>query len=153
MKSKKVIVLFGTICLMICGLVHAQHAGVVKTLRGEAQIIRSGQAVKLELGDRVYIADQLATDANGSLGILFRDDTRLGAGPDTRFSIDSYQFENASQAGHARLSVDNGTLALVGGKLVLGNPDAIKVYTPDAVLSVPCSHLSVKVDLPNKDAP
>ena len=87
------------------------------------------------------------------MGILFSDDTRLGAGPNTLFSIDVYQFDNVTQRGLADLSVENGTLALVGGKLTAKNLDAIKVHTPTTMLAASCSTLSVKVNQLIKEAP
>jgi hypothetical protein len=84
---------------------------------------------------------------------LFNDNTRIGAGPNTRFSIDSYHFDNQSQQGQADLSIVNGTLALVGGQLTAKRLDAVKVHTPTTTLTVSCSTLSVKVEPLTKEAP
>lgn len=85
--------------------------------------------------------------------VLFNDDTRIGAGPSTHFSIDAYQFDGKTQLGNADLFVENGTLALIGGKLTAKNHDAVKVHIPTSMLTASCSILSVKVDPLTKEAP
>lgn len=132
---------------------YAQTVGIVKTLSGNVQIMRAGATVNVVLGDKLFKADKLQTESNSSVGILFNDDTRVGAGPNTAFSIDSYHFDIKSQQGQADISITNGTLALVGGKLTANNLDAIKVHTPTSTLAATCSTLSVKVDPIFKEVP
>ncbi|WP_292413833.1 MULTISPECIES: iron dicitrate transport regulator FecR [unclassified Methylophaga] len=153
MLSKKIALTLFSCSLLFSSALHAQSVGVVKTLVGNVQLIRAGEPVKVVLGDEIHIADKLQTDSDSSVGILFSDDTRLGAGPNTLFSIDVYQFDNVTQRGLADLSVENGTLALVGGKLTAKNLDAIKVHTPTTMLAASCSTLSVKVNQLIKEAP
>lgn len=153
MTSKKIVLTFFSGTLLFISTAQAQGVGVVKTLLGDVQVIRAGELIKVGLGDHVYIADMLKTEKNSSVGILFEDDTRIGAGPNTTLSIDNYQFDSKSQLGQADLSVENGTLALIGGKLAAKNPDAVKVHTPTSMLTVPCSTLSIKVDTLIKEAP
>lgn len=147
MLSSKKIVLVPLLCaLMPFSTVQAQTVGVVKTLLGNVHLVRAGELIQVGLGDMVYIADKLQTEKNSSVGILFNDNTRIGAGPNTTFSIDKYQFDSKTQQGQADLSVENGTLAVIGGKLTSKNLDAVKVYTPTSMLTASCSTLSVKVD-------
>jgi len=153
MLSKKIVLILFSWSLLFSSALHAQSIGVVKTLLGSVQLIRSGEPVKVALGDAIHIADKLQTDNDSTVGILFNDDTRIGAGPNTRFSIDGYQFDSKTRLGLADLSVENGTLALIGGKLTAKNPDAVKVHTPNSMLTASCSTLSVKVDQLNKEAP
>lgn len=153
MSSKKTVFALFACTLMFASTGHAQSVGVVKTLLGSVQLIRAGEFVKVGLGDEVFIADELKTESNSSVGILFNDNTRIGAGPNTDFSIDSYHFDSKSQQGQADLSIENGTLALVGGKLAAKNLEAVKVHTPTSTLTATCSTLSVKVDPYFKEVP
>lgn len=153
MSYKKIVLTIFPVTLLFASTLQAQTVGVVKTLLGDVQVIRAGELVKIGLGDVVHSADKLQTETNSSIGILFNDDTRIGAGPNTRFSIDNYQYDSQSQLGQANLSIENGTLALIGGKLTVKNPDAVKVHTPTSMLTVSCSTLSIKVDPLTKEAP
>jgi|TARA_R110000787_G_scaffold13751_5_gene42844 hypothetical protein len=153
MVPKKIVLALLSFTLLFSSTGYAQSVGVVKTLLGDVQLIRAGEFIKVGLGDEVFIDDALHTDNNSSVGILFNDNTRIGAGPNTRFSIDSYHFDNQSQQGQADLSIVNGTLALVGGQLTAKRLDAVKVHTPTTTLTASCSTLSVKVDPLTKEAP
>ncbi|MDO8825842.1 FecR domain-containing protein [Methylophaga sp.] len=150
---KKLVLALFPLAMLFPTAIFAQNAGVVKTMLGNVQLDRAGELINLALGDEVYIADKLQTQNNSSVGILFSDDTRIGAGPDTSFSIDDYQYDSKTQLGRADLSVKNGTLAVVGGKLAAKDPQSVKVHTPTSTLTATCSTLSVKVDPLIKEAP
>ncbi|AFJ03175.1 conserved hypothetical secreted protein [Methylophaga frappieri] len=124
----------------------AQSVAVIKTMSGDVTVLRNGDIVKASLGDELFLYDQLSTSANSTVGLLFHDDTRIGAGPDSRFSIDAYQYDSDSHAGKADLGIQKGTMALVGGKLAMQDPQAVRIKTPTDILTVPCEQLSVNVD-------
>ncbi|ODN65627.1 MULTISPECIES: FecR family protein [Methylophaga] len=154
MMSKKIVLALFPLSLLFPTAIFAQSVGVVKTMLGKVQLLRAeGELINLALGDEVFIADKLQTKQNSSVGILFSDDTRIGAGPDTSFSIDDYQFDSKTQLGRADLSLKNGTLAVVGGKLAAKDSQSVKVHTPTSTLTATCSTLSVKVDPLTKEAP
>lgn len=154
MTFKKIVLALLPLSLLFPSAIYAQSVGVVKTMLGNVQLLRAGgDPINLALGDHVFIADKLQTQNNSSVGILFSDDTRIGAGPDTSFSIDDYQFDSKTQLGLADLSLNNGTLAVVGGKLTAKDSQSVKVHTPTSTLTATCSTLSVKVDQLTKEAP
>lgn len=132
--------------LVISPSAHAEKVGVIKTLVGEVIFVREGSYVPVALGDAVLVKDRLLTKQNSSVGILFEDDTRLGAGANSDFSVVSYDFNINSHQGLADFIVKAGTVALVAGKLSVLRNDAVKVTTPTETLQVTCSILSVKVE-------
>lgn len=132
--------------LVISPSAHAEKVGVIKTLVGEVIFVREGSYVPVALGDAVFVKDRLLTKQNSSVGILFEDDTRLGAGANSDFSVVSYDFNINSHQGLADFIVKAGTVALVAGKLSVLRNDAVKVTTPTETLQVTCSILSVKVE-------
>ena len=151
---KKIVIALFPLSLLFSTTTFAQSVGVVKTMLGKVQLLRAGaEPINLALGDQVFIADKLQTQNNSSVGILFSDDTRIGAGPDTSFSIDDYEFDSKTQLGRADLFVNNGTLAVVGGKLTAKDSQSVKVHTPTSTLTATCSTLSVKVDPLTKEVP
>ena len=68
-------------------------AGSVKTLKGEAVILRNGQEIPAELGSRVYAQDVLRTSKGGSLGIILRDDTTVSLGPSSELAMKEFAFK------------------------------------------------------------
>lgn len=132
--------------LVISPSAYAEKVGVIKTLVGEVIFVRGDSYVLVALGDAVLEKDRLLTKQNSSVGILFEDDTRLGAGANSDFSVVKYRFNIHSHQGLADFNVKAGTVAMVAGKLSALKSDAVKVTTPTETLQVTCSMLSVKVE-------
>jgi hypothetical protein len=114
----------------------AQEAGHVKVSRGTVQIERAGQKVPASVGAAVQAGDVVTTGADGSVGITFLDNSLLSAGPNSVLAIDRFAFDTTTHQGAFESSLKKGTLAVVSGKLAKQSPDAMKVKTPAAVLSV-----------------
>ena len=114
----------------------AQEAGHVKVTRGTVQIERAGQKVPASVGVPVQTGDVVTTGADGSVGITFLDNSLLSAGPNSVLAIDRFAFDTTTHQGAFESSLKKGTLAVVSGKLAKQSPDAMKVKTPAAVLSV-----------------
>ncbi|TCK08319.1 FecR family protein [Marinobacterium mangrovicola] len=123
----------------------AEPVATIKTLSGDVTLIRDGESLSAALGQRVHEADRIITSANGSIGLLFDDDTRVAAGPDSTLSLADFSFDDISHDGNLDVEVDNGTLSMIAGKLVENRPGAVKVRTPAAILAVRGTEFSVKV--------
>ncbi len=134
-------------CLLMSGSVMAESSlGVVKTLKGEVSVLRGSEVIPATLGEELFAADTLKTAANGSVGILLHDDTRLSLGPDSTMSLDQFSFDPKSHDGQASVSINQGTLSVISGKLTERRPGALEVKTPAAILAVRGTEFSVKVD-------
>ncbi|SEG27587.1 FecR family protein [Marinobacterium lutimaris] len=123
----------------------AEPIATIKTLSGDVTLIRDGETLSAKLGERVHEADRIITGDNGSIGLLFDDDTRVGAGPRSTLSLADFSYDANSQDGNLDVEVDNGTLSMIAGKLVENRPGAVKVRTPAAILAVRGTEFSVKV--------
>lgn len=123
----------------------AEPIATIKTLNGDVSVVRDGQTLSAKLGERVHEADQIVTSSNGSIGLLFDDDTRLSAGPGSTLSLSDFSFDDSSHDGNLDVQVNNGTLSMIAGKLVEKRPGAVKVRTPAAILAVRGTEFSVKV--------
>jgi hypothetical protein len=55
--------------------------GSVNRLKGTASIIRKNQIIPARIGEKIYMMDALKTGRDGSLGVVFKDDTLLSIGP------------------------------------------------------------------------
>lgn len=123
----------------------AEPVATIKTLSGDVTVIREGESLAAALGERVHESDRIVTSDNGSIGLLFDDDTRVAAGPGSTLSLSDFSFDEMSRDGNLDVTVDNGTLSMIAGKLVEKRPGAVKVRTPAAILAVRGTEFSVKV--------
>lgn len=136
-----------TLCLLaLPAMGWAQGIGVIKKLAGSVQVERNGQQQPASLGMSVQEQDLIITGADGSVGILFVDDSRMSAGPNSRLALNEFSFDEATEDGKMEASFLEGVFSVVAGKITKKNPDALKVRTPSAVLAVRGTQFSVKVE-------
>jgi hypothetical protein len=128
----------------------AEDAGQIKTSKGLAQIERGGQKLPANVGQVVQQGDVVATGADGSIGITFRDGSLVSIGPDSALAIDRFVFDSTTHQGNFDATLKQGTLAVVSGKLAKQSPDAMKVKTPAAILGVRGTEFLVRTS-PAKD--
>lgn len=118
--------------------------GQVKTVSGEATILRNSARLPVKPGDPVYAKDIVETGEHGSVGITFVDNSVFSAGPDSRIGLDKFSFDPAV-GGEMLASVPRGTLSVVSGEITKKSPGALKIETPTAVLSVRGTTFAVQV--------
>ena len=66
--------------------------GSVKIVTGSADILREGKSFPAVPGQTLSENDTLRTGEDGSMGVIFRDDTILSMGPNTVISVNKYVF-------------------------------------------------------------
>ena len=120
--------------------------GTIKTLKGSAVIERSGRTLDASLGNEVYRQDRILTSADGSVGVLFLDDSRVAVGPNSAISLEQFAFDPSTHDGRFNVSMQKGTLSAIAGKLTEKTPGAMTVKTPAAILAVRGTEFSIKVD-------
>jgi hypothetical protein len=124
----------------------AGSIGIIKTLSGEVTIHRDGSEIKAILGGEVFAIDEIETNDNASIGLLLHDDARLSLGPNSTIALDQFSYDKTTNEGSADISIKQGTLSVIAGKMVEQTPGALKVKTPAAILAVRGTEFSVKVD-------
>lgn len=127
---------------------HAEGIGKIKTLSGQVAIERDGKLITPKAGDSVYQTDKVFTGKDGSVGMLFDDDSRISAGPNSTLALDKFAFDPKTSDGNFDVSMKKGTLSVISGKLTAKTPGALKVKTPAAILAVRGTEFSVKVEEP-----
>jgi len=120
--------------------------GTVKVVEGAAFVRRNGQALPAREGQALAEGDVLQTGADGRLGVILRDDTRLSLGADTEIRLDRFVFEPAQ--GNLALAVKmlRGIAAYVSGRIAKLSPDAVRIETPVAILGVRGTSLAMRVE-------
>jgi hypothetical protein len=66
--------------------------GSIQKANGTAAVVRQGQTIPVQPGLKIRMNDTLQTGADGSIGVVFQDETLLSLGPDSILSIDEYIF-------------------------------------------------------------
>jgi len=114
----------------------AEDAGIVKTAKGSVTIQRGSDKVAASPGAKVEAADRIVTGADGSVGIILRDNTLLSAGPNSTLVLERFAFDSTTHEGVIDASVKRGTLSVVSGKIAKQSPGAVQFRTPNAILGV-----------------
>ncbi len=124
----------------------ADIAGSVKTLTGSGQVVRAQDPLPAQVGMHVMSGDVLQTGPQGSMGILFRDDTALSLGPGSQVVIDEFLFDPAQDSLSLLTKVSKGTAAYVTGQIAKLRPEAVAVRTPLSTIGIRGTHFVVKVE-------
>ena len=119
--------------------------GRVKIMQGPVAIQRNGQKLTPAAGFLLESGDVIVTGKGGRVGIAFADNSRFAVGPDSRVSLDRFDFDRTRQNGSFVTSVQRGTLSVVSGQIAKSKTDAMKVRTPTSLLGVRGTRFVVSV--------
>lgn len=125
--------------------IFADSAAIVKSVKGEANLIRQGKESNIKAADGLVSGDIITTQQETQLGILFHDGTALSIGPKSYISIDNYIFEPAKSKYDISLNMKKGTASFESGKMAKIAPEAVKFRVPDGVIGVRGTKFYVEV--------
>ncbi len=120
--------------------------GSVKTVSGDAYLIRAKSRTSAAVGDHLYQGDTLVTASSSSIGVIFRDDTILSLGPKSEVRIDEFVFNPADDAMAFLANVGKGTAQFITGQMSKIAPERMSVETPLATIGIRGTRFLVKVD-------
>ena len=69
-----------------------QPVGIIKTLEGDATVLRGEQKIASVIGIVVLKGDIIETSASGTVGILFNDDSIISLGPESKLDMKDFAF-------------------------------------------------------------
>lgn len=121
-------------------------AGSVKTVTGAAVIRRGNQTIPATEGFHLQVHDTLQTSADGRLGAILQDGTRIGLGPNTEVSIDTFLYEPASGKLGLLLKLARGVIAYFSGHIARLSPGSVSVETPVGVIGLRGTRLAVSLE-------
>ena len=144
-------VLWLTAVLMIAmagaaGAVDAPAIAQVKTATGQVVVLRAGQPLPANVGDKLFEKDVIETGPDGAIGITFVDNTVFSTGPNSQLALDEFQFDSSNFRGSMLADMRQGTLSVVSGDITRSSPGAMKIKTPSAVLAVRGTTFAVQVN-------
>jgi hypothetical protein len=113
----------------------AADIGRIKTVVGQASIVRGTTATPATPGATLTVKDVLTTGKDGRIGITFIDNSRFAIGPNAHIALAEFEFDDTTHKGNSLTQVDRGSLAIVSGQIAKENKDAMKVKTPTSLLA------------------
>ncbi len=119
--------------------------GHIKTAHGTATIERGGITLRAELGTALHRADLLTTGADGSLGLMLADETRLSLGPGSRLSLEKFTFNPEAEDYSLVTRMTRGTLLMISGLVAKLSPESARVETPSGIIGVRGTRFLVRV--------
>jgi len=117
----------------------------IKTVAGQAEILRSGARIAARVGDSLYEKDTIETGPDGSIGITFIDNTVMSSGPDSQIVLEDYKFNSSNFKGSMLADMNRGTVSMISGDIARSSPGAMKVKTPTAILGVRGTRFVIEV--------
>jgi len=124
-------------------------AGSIKTTKGTASIIRQNQVIPAQIGDRIFMKDSLKTGPDGSLGMIFKDDTLLSIGPQSEIVISEFLFSPAEGKLSIVTKLLKGTAAYLTGIIAKLSPESVRFETPVANIGIRGTKFVVKIEDPH----
>jgi hypothetical protein len=138
----------GLLLTMWCASVRAQDTviGHVKYAEGWGTVTHGNLTYPAKLGFPIYEGDMLRTLWNGSIGVTFKDDTRISLGPSSRATIPKFVFAPARQHYGFVLRLIAGTMEYLSGLTAKLSPDSMQIETPTATIGVRGTRFVVRAE-------
>ena len=146
-------ILCGSIVLIalvlgVCGhcLAETESFGIVKSVSGEVMVSGAQHSVKATPNMKILQGDSIKTGAEGSIGLIFEDDTVVGLGPNSEMKMEHFQFSPVDHELSFVAKLFKGTFSFITGQIVKLAPKNVQIETPEATLGVRGTKLLVEVD-------
>jgi hypothetical protein len=118
----------------------------VQKVSGMAAIVRQGQTTSATVGLEIWESDILRTGPDGSIGVVFNDDTLLSLGPGSLLVVDKFVFAPRQGKFSIVLRMVRGTAAYLSGLISKLSPDSAHFETPTASIGIRGTKFVVKVE-------
>jgi len=119
---------------------------IVKELSGVATVVRQECTISATTGLEIWKNDTIRTGPDGSIGIIFNDDTFLSLGPGSILVIDEFVFAPKQGNFSIVIRVMKGTAAYLSGIIAKLAPESAHFKTPTASIGIRGTKFAVKVE-------
>ena len=124
----------------------------VQKVSGTATVVRGGSTLSATRGLELWENDTLRTGPEGSMGVVFNDDTVLSLGPESVLVIDKFMFAPRQGKFSIVLRMIKGTAAYLSGLISKLAPGSAHFETPTASIGIRGTKFVVNVMLPARRA-
>jgi hypothetical protein len=122
-----------------------EFVGIVKSLKGQASVKRANDTMDASVGMEIKVGDTVRTGADGSMAMIFSDDTIITMGARTELVVDAYLFEPIEGRLGFVTSIVRGTISYLSGQIEKLSPGTVQLKTPAATIGVRGTYVLVKV--------
>jgi hypothetical protein len=119
---------------------------VVEKVTGTATVVRQGRTISAKIGLDIYQYDTLRTGPDGSIGVIFNDDTSLALGPRSMLVIDEFVFAPREGKYSIALRMVKGTVAYFSGLISKLAPESAHIETPTSSIGIRGTKFVAKVE-------
>ncbi len=120
--------------------------GILQKVGGTASVVRQDEILPAKVGLQIQANDILRTGVDGSIGVVFKDDTLLSLGPDSSLTVDEFVFAPRQGKLSIVLRMMKGTAVYLSGLIAKLSPDSVRFLTPSASIGIRGTKFAVKVE-------
>ena len=131
--------------LLLLLVTNLYGAGKVVEQSQPAQIQREDVKILTGVDTPVKMYDEIET-LNGTVNILFEDDTKVSLSKYSKLVVDEYVYDSNKKVGRVSLKGRLGTLRYTSGKIAKNNRKNIKITSPTASVSVRGTDFTMTVE-------
>lgn len=118
--------------------------GNIGALRGNADIVRNINILKVKSGMELVVEDKVITAEKSRVQAILKDNTIITIGPDSVFVFDSYKFGNKSDS-HVDMHIERGFFRSVTGKIGEMAPKRFNIKTVSTTIGIRGTDFSATV--------
>lgn len=131
--------------LLLLLVTNLYGAGKVVEQSQPAQIQREDVKILTGVDTPVKMYDEIET-LNGTVNILFEDDTKVSLSKYSKLVVDEYVYDSNKKVGRVSLKGRLGTLRYTSGKIARNNRKNVKITSPTASVSVRGTDFTMTVE-------
>jgi hypothetical protein len=117
----------------------------VQKANGVSTVVREGRPVPARIGLEIWENDTLRTGPDGSIGVVFNDETQLSLGPESNLVIDRFVFAPRKGKFSIVIRMLRGTAVYLSGLISKLAPQAARFETPSASIGMRGTKFAVKI--------
>ena len=122
--------------LFLVNIIYASVA-VVSAFSGSANIYRDSKELKVYVGIEINENDNIKTNNNTKIQLIFKDNTRITIGKNSQFSIESYLYdESKPNASKAKFKFAKGLFRTISGRIGKLNKKQFKISVKSATIGI-----------------
>lgn len=124
-----------------------KQSGSIKSLEGKAwadQVNLPNRA--LSENSVVYVGDEIKTEEDSSLEILFNDKTTFVLGPESNFLISRFTYKKSAEEDGLAVKMLKGSFRFISGLIAKKKPKAMAVSTSVATIGIRGTHVAGEVE-------
>ena len=118
----------------------------VQKISGTATVVRQEQTITAKIGLELYQNDTLRTGRDGSMGVVFNDETLLSLGPESLLVIDEFVFAPRQGKFSIAIRMVKGTVAYLSGLITKLAPESTHIQTPTSSIGIRGTKFVAKVE-------